>query len=461
LLKEILIVTLAFLSQLAQAQQIKSVEIQGLKRTQVEIVYREIGYTEGDSVLYSDSMRAIWEQRLQATKLFNRVQVQKLRGDTLPVVCVERWYYWFQPEGGFADRNFHNWWQNQSFNRLWLGGSINFNNVIGEQKVVSIKSVVGFNQAWGLGIAAPFKRHDHCGAMALQWEHQKNHEMGYISRNNRWLFYRLNDRFVVEQSHINAEYKYRFQYHQQLRLSARYERLALDTAIWRANPDLLMAGTESTQASASGMLLQDNWFVQLGGIRDTRNFIHYPTQGSEWKYAIGLHGLHRLGQIRWVTDVESRYRKFLTINQNTSLAWMCLLRYRGNQGTYLMKRQLGYGMDYVRGNEALVADGNGLVLSKLSLRQSLFAKNTEKSLHLLPKAYQKVPIQAWFNIFADVGKVIQPYQLTFNTLGNRYFTAVGTGLDCLFFYDALMRFDWSYSFQWKQPVFNVTFYHAI
>jgi hypothetical protein len=94
LLKEILIVTLAFLSQLAQAQQIKSVEIQGLKRTQVEIVYREIGYTEGDSVLYSDSMRAIWEQRLQATKLFNRVQVQKLRGDTLPVGIIG-----FSPRG--------------------------------------------------------------------------------------------------------------------------------------------------------------------------------------------------------------------------------------------------------------------------------------------------------------------------------------------------------------------------
>ena len=94
-----------------QAQTISQLRLIGLHRTKPQIIYRELGFEPGRPLAYSDSMKLIWQQRLQTLKLFNQVEIQPYNGgDTLTIDFLERWYYWVQPEGGFADRNFHSWW---------------------------------------------------------------------------------------------------------------------------------------------------------------------------------------------------------------------------------------------------------------------------------------------------------------------------------------------------------------
>jgi outer membrane protein assembly factor BamA len=214
-------------------------------------------------------------------------------------------------------------------------------------------------------------------------------------------------------------------------------------------------------ADQKGLLNQGTVTLGVGGVRDTRNFIHYPTSGSEWKYGAMVYLQTMKGPIRNALELESRYRKFHSISSRSSLACMVLARYRMGEITYPLMRQMGYGMDYVRGFESQVMDGNGLILSKLAFRYALLPNNTKMNLGILPKAYEKIPIQAWFNIFADVGRVLQPYQRNLNPLGNQTLGSVGFGCDALIYYDALVRTDLSFNPNFKRWVFNLTFYHAL
>ena len=452
---------LLFASDL-QSQTISQLRLIGLHRTKPQIIYRELGFEPGRPLAYSDSMKQIWQQRLQTSKLFNQVDIQPYDGgDTLTIDFLERWYYWVQPEGGFADRNFHSWWKNRELSRLWMGGTLRVNNLLGEQKGLIFRAVLGYNQAFGLGVSLPFLKSRHCNSWLVFWENQKNHEMGVNSIQNQWQFHRLNDGFVQDLSQLRIEWKRRFEFHQQLAVQLKLQRFGVDTSAWLINPDLMLKDARLEMANQKGLLNQNSITLRVGGVRDTRNFIHYPTSGSEWKYGAMVYLQSMNGPMRNAFELESRYRKFHSISSRTSWAWMVLGRYRMGEVTYPLMRQMGYGMDYVRGFESQVMDGNGLILSKLAYRYALLPNNAKMKLRILPKAYEKIPIQAWFNIFADVGRVLQPYQPNLNPLGNQTLGSVGVGCDALIYYDALVRTDLSFNPNFKRWVFNLTFYHAL
>ena len=158
--------------------QITSISIEGNHRTKPEIIYKELGFVPGKNLKSSDSLLQVWQGRLESLKLFNGVHLQlNEAGDSLKLRLVERWYYWFQPEGGFADRNFNTWWKNRQFNRLFAGGTMYANNVLGEQKGLFVHAIVGYNQAFGVGLNMPFQKHQNCNAWKFSVDQFSNHEI--------------------------------------------------------------------------------------------------------------------------------------------------------------------------------------------------------------------------------------------------------------------------------------------
>ena len=63
-----------------QAQTISQLRLIGLHRTKPQIIYRELGFEPGRPLAYSDSMKLIWQQRLQTLKLLNQVEIQPYNG---------------------------------------------------------------------------------------------------------------------------------------------------------------------------------------------------------------------------------------------------------------------------------------------------------------------------------------------------------------------------------------------
>lgn len=455
------ILTIIILSVLPLHAQITAVVVDGNVRTKESIIERELGFTKDQPLVYSDSLLGIWRMRLESTKLFNWVEITKNSiGDTLNVHVVERWYIWVKPEGGFLDRNFSEWWKNRDIQRLSIGATVYVNNILGQQGGFFIRQAKGFMAADGFGFQRPFLKYKNCNAWKFSLDNMRSRRAWINSENNKVV---IKEHWGIRQQEQLigiAEYKRRFEYKWQGVVRYKFARDYAAQDIEALNPQYFIAPLGVVNSQYEDWKQYTHSLV-LGCIRDTRNQTNYPTKGSEWKAGVSG-GLQRCNNIaKPYGELDSKYRGFYTLGTHTSLAVLAQMRYRFGTLGYILQRQMGYGMEYVRGYEAFVFDGAGVALGKAAWRYQLLGDQRSLKLRFLPSAYEKVPIQCWFNIFADVGRTLSPYQIDRNPMSNQTLMSVGTGIDLLCYYDALARFDCSYNANLGRLVFNVSFFHAI
>lgn len=455
------ILTIIILIVLPLPAQIRAVVVDGNVRTKVSIIERELGFTKDQPLIYSDSLLGIWRMRLESTKLFNWVEITKNSiGDTLNVHVVERWYIWVKPEGGFLDRNFSEWWKNRDIQRLSIGATVYVNNILGQQGGFFVRQAKGFMAADGFGFQRPFLKYKNCNAWKFSLDNMRSRRAWINSENNQVV---IKEHWGIRQQEQLigiAEYKRRFEYKWQGVVRYKFARDYAAQDIEALNPQYFIAPLGVVNSQYEDWKQYTHSLV-LGCIRDTRNQTNYPTKGSEWKAGVSG-GLQRCNNIaKPYGELDSKYRGFYTLGTHTSLAVLAQIRYRFGTLGYILQRQMGYGMEYVRGYEAFVFDGAGVALGKAAWRYQLLGDQRSLKLRFLPSAYEKVPIQCWFNIFADVGRTLSPYQIDRNPMSNQTLMSVGTGIDLLCYYDALARFDCSYNANLGRLVFNVSFFHAI
>lgn len=455
------ILTIIILSVLPLHAQITAVVVDGNVRTKESIIERELGFTKDQPLIYSDSLLGIWRMRLESTKLFNWVEITKNSiGDTLNVHVVERWYIWVKPEGGFLDRNFSEWWKNRDIQRLSIGATVYVNNILGQQGGFFVRQAKGFMAADGFGFQRPFLKYKNCNAWKFSLDNMRSRRAWINSENNQVV---IKEHWGIRQQEQLigiAEYKRRFEYKWQGVVRYKFARDYAAQDIEALNPQYFIAPLGVVNSQYEDWKQYTHSLV-LGCIRDTRNQANYPTKGSEWKAGVSG-GLQRCNNIaKPYGELDSKYRGFYTLGTHTSLAVLAQMRYRFGTLGYILQRQMGYGMEYVRGYEAFVFDGAGVALGKAAWRYQLLGDQRSLKLRFLPSAYEKVPIQCWFNIFADVGRTLSPYQIDRNPMSNQTLMSVGTGIDLLCYYDALARFDCSYNANLGRLVFNVSFFHAI
>ncbi len=455
------ILTIIILNVLPLPAQIRAVVVDGNVRTKESIIERELGFTKDQPLIYSDSLLGIWRMRLESTKLFNWVEITKNSiGDTLNVHVVERWYIWVKPEGGFLDRNFSEWWKNRDIQRLSIGATVYVNNILGQQGGFFVRQAKGFMAADGFGFQRPFLKYKNCNAWKFSLDNMRSRRAWINSENNQVV---IKEHWGIRQQEQLigiAEYKRRFEYKWQGVVRYKFARDYAAQDIEALNPQYFIAPLGVVNSQYEDWKQYTHSLV-LGCIRDTRNQANYPTKGSEWKAGVSG-GLQRCNNIaKPYGELDSKYRGFYTLGTHTSLAVLAQIRYRFGTLGYILQRQMGYGMEYVRGYEAFVFDGAGVALGKAAWRYQLLGDQRSLKLRFLPSAYEKVPIQCWFNIFADVGRTLSPYQIDRNPMSNQTLMSVGTGIDLLCYYDALARFDCSYNANLGRLVFNVSFFHAI
>jgi len=76
------ILTFVFFNVLPLHAQITAIVVEGNVRTKEAVIERELGFTAGQSLVYSDSMLGVWRMRLESTKLFNWVEITRSSSDT-------------------------------------------------------------------------------------------------------------------------------------------------------------------------------------------------------------------------------------------------------------------------------------------------------------------------------------------------------------------------------------------
>ncbi len=431
---------------------VSTIKVNGLKRTKLITIYRELNYEEGRKLFVSDSLINRWELRLSSLNLFTDVNVFKI-SDTLHINVTEEFYYWLNPVGGFADRNFHNWLLNPKISRLYFGGDFLFYNLFGLNHTCTMTLVGGFNQQIGLGYEWPNSKFGKGWLGKVKFLYSRNHEIWLKTENNQVVFYQIEPDYAQQITSISAKFSKKLNYENSIEIGESVDFYRVDPSVYFLNNDYLLGGNELTINA-----------LNFGYVYDSRNQRHYPTEGSEFKICFDLqHLISKDRSLNTINSIGVKLRKFIPLNQYVSFGMSIASQYRIGKLNYLMSRQLGYGGEYVRGYEQYVLDGAGFAVAKVSLRAKLFDQKIKVRSFSKVANYENAPLAVWFTVFSDNGKVISP-NINHSFLGNflqyEYLKSLGFGIDILAYYDLLTRFDVTRN-HFGNWIFNLSFKHAI
>ena len=427
-----------------------TVIIKGLVRTKERTIFREINFEAGKKLFSSDSLLESWELRISSLSLFNEV-VFKQNHDTLFISVVEEFYYWFYPQGGFADRNFYNWAKTKQFSRLYFGGDFAFINLFGLNHTLTFTLVGGYNQIYGLSYELPSSKYSNGWGGKFKASYVQSHEIWLSTENDRIKLFDLESDYVQRISNFDISTFRKINYQNSLELGYFISYHEINKTASFLNPIFFVFGNK--QLSQTG-------YINL--THDTRNQRHYPTKGNEIKFNFSLIN-QGYEKFNWVESLSFRWRNYLNIDRRHHVATLIYIQYKFGNITYLNARQLGYNNDYVRGYESYVLDGRGAFMTKIAFRKALFLGKVDLQKLGITENYNKMPLSLWLSIFSDLGKIIDPNAITLavnNNLNYQILRSVGMSIDMLAYYDILTRFDVSKN-NIGGWIFNISFRHAI
>jgi hypothetical protein len=97
------------------------------------------------------------------------------------------------------------------------------------------------------------------------------------------------------------------------------------------------------------------------------------------------------------------------------------------------------------GYEYYIADGLDIGILSTRLRFKLFKSQINFGKLMPIHDLRKMPFRFYFSINSELGYVNNPYAKSDNDFTNRLLWGRGVGLDGVFFYDKLFRFEYSYN----------------
>ncbi len=419
--------------------------IEGNKRTKRSVILREMALHPGQRVHSKDIPVALSESErlLGNTALFVNVQVQPCRqdDDTLSI-CIrvrEGWYIFPIPIFELADRNFNVWWKdfNRDFNRVNYGMYLNHYNLTGWGDLLKLKIQGGYSHKYELAYdLQQLPNYPKWGIGFLAF-YQRFREINYVAEEDRQLFFRDFNRWMLEKTMVQANVRFRPYLRWRFALGLNYKQAKVDPQVVNElNPSFF---------SHSGNKI--NYFSIWGqSTFDRLDDRPYPFKGYAWSGEMVKEGLGIFEERdRWW--IESALLAYSPTGSGHGFEWIVRGRYqihRTNPGNYDYQA-LGYGQRLVRGYEHYVIDGMDFGLIQAAWRIRLWEKDVPLPwpTWLPMKSFSSVPIRVYAHVHTDHGVVHDPYFSAKNPLRDKWMMSAGAGLDLRFFYDDIFSIRWN------------------
>ncbi len=408
---------------------VKSILVEGNKRTKTAIIIRELGINENDSLDLSSLEKILVSRKnnIVNTNLFNKVEISnELEGHnlTLKIKVEERWYFVAIPEILLADRSFNEWFydRGRDFSRISYGINAKHFNLTGNNDQLKFKALGGFIPYYEIGYLKPYidKRKRIGIRLAMYYSTQRT--MPFRTWNDKLDF--------VKSDKINRR-----------RLGGIFE-LRLKNALYHFHSVSL--GFMQTKISDTISILNPNY---LGGGQlrqqlftfgydykyDKRDNRQYPLRGQLLNLQLSA---LVAGKEANTISIVGRYGKYIPITKKLfySIGVSAKVSVPNDQ-IYTLMSGLGYGT-LVRGYELYVIDGQHYGIQKSTLKYKLIDKqiNLEKIIRL--RQFKTLPIAVYPNMFYDAGYVKNNFPERSKTkLGNTLLQGGGLGLDFVTWYN--------------------------
>ena len=441
-----------FLTQLAEAQiTVSNIILSGNTKTQNDIILRELSFEINKDYIANDLDKRIEKSKenLINLKLFNFVTINKTENKNsieIIIEVIEKWYIWPYPVFEISERNFNTWWKEFStnnysdFSRLNYGIFFNWENFRGRNELLKLKIRKGFKEHYLLAYEVPYFNKNKTIGINTNLQFFRRKKTHFSTEENK-LNYLESDTFNSIDFDLNTEITYRKNLHQKHKLKFTYLHTTIDDYITVLNPNYL--GNKLSEASI--------YTLEYLFEYENRDYINYPLHGFAINFTTKKHfsSTTNVKHLDFATKLEKYIEPCKRFYIGSSFKAKCSTE--GNQ-PYFIQKALGY-IDYVRGYEHYVVDGQSYWLSKTAVKYALIEKTTFDIPYVKMKQFNKSHYSLYLGIFSDLGYVINSQNKEQNLINNSLLWGKGISLDYVTYYDKLLRIEYSINALGEKGVF--------
>ena len=429
---------------------IKDLTVNGTKKTKIYIVYREIHFKKGDSIVIADLSKELEQARFQVynTTLFNEVKFELVALDAANVLInvqvLERWYLYPIPQFKWVDRNFNEWYRTYkaSLSRVNYGIKFVHYNLSGRRDQLRIYFINGYTRNVSFTYTAPYSNRKLTQGFIIGGGYLQKRELAIKTNyNDSLIFYPSNpvikskNEFLYKNWYAHAGYTIRRGFFTKHIFTASYNYIKI--------PDSVILGKQynpnyfKDSVNSKG-IIDLIYTLQYANVNNGS----YPLKGKTWFASLQKRGLGFTGGVNML-QLEAGYNKYFDMGKG----WYSSVQLNGKvklpfDQAYINQRGFGYGDIYLRGLEYYVIDGVATALVKSTIKKKLFSVNIP--FKYFPKLLTKIPITVFAKTFTDVGYAYT--QKKYDTyLNNRLLYSGGFGIDILTLYDINLRFEYSFN----------------
>lgn len=429
---------------LAQAQEyitVDDISIVGQQRTRVAVIVRELPIKVGDTIALTDLVDKIKEaeRQLMNTGLFSKALItyKDWQGATqrvhLRVEVQENWYLYPVPTFALADRNFNVWWKEQgrSLDRVNIGLEVSHLNFTGWGDKAEIEFEYGYTRKYGASYRFPYLNKKQTLGLSTSFSYSRNREVNYATVNNKQEFYQDESRFLRSNYKAVAGLKWRPAIYGAHTFALEYLQDKVDPIIIQEfNPDYFGEGKS-----------QIDFFRFLYAFTyDFRDNRAYPWSGHLYGAELLKEGLGIFSD-RSALTLNFYGAKFWPVGKRWSFGLNSGVKYSfiRQEQPYRYNRALGFGRSRITGFELYLLDGLDAVYLRKSARFRIFENNITFGKWVFIESFRELPFHLNLSLASDVGYANSPFNTRVNPLNNQPLWGGGVGLDLVFYYDFVLR----------------------
>ncbi len=419
---------------------IAEISISGNKQTKDHIIFREMDFKVGDTLQAAKLSEIIEENRNQIfnTKLFNEVKIEVVKEEKplifLQIEVTERWYVFPLPIFELTDRNFNVWWKdyNRDLSRTEYGLRFYHYNFRGRKEYLKATMQFGFTKKYELEYIQPFIDKARKIGAYYKISYILNRELPFRNIDNRQEFYKHEDGFAQKRFKISLGTSFRPDIHNNHRLYLDYHDNNIVDTLAQLNPDYFLEGR--TQQS----LLQ----LVYNYTKDQRDIAAYPLLGNYFSLEFVQSGLGIFGDIG-MSSLKANYSQYFPLgNHFYALGNVKAKVSFPDKQPFFNQRGLGFDLDYLRGYEFYVIDGQNFGMFRTAFKYKLFHTKFRNPL-LKAKQFNTIPLTVFLKTYGELGYVKDDYYKDTNPLSNQLLKSAGFGIDILTFYDLVASLEYT------------------
>ncbi len=448
-MQRLLILFTIILYSSSYAGIISEIKVEGNKETKDYIIYRELTFELGDTLLQDDYslQKKQSENNLLNTSLFNFASISICdsgRYTKVKIKVIERWYIWPQVILSFQDRNFTEWLKTANFYRVDYGVSFSHFNFRGRQERLKFQFKSGFNKNAGLKYEIPYLTKSLKAGLKINLSYNSQSEVFTTVDSSNIMSFTNSDNVLLESFEGHLEYSRRNNLYFRNYYKVSFKSMKLHNELIDQQDEYFGGQSSLNLVTLAYMFKNDH--------RDSKN---YPLVGFYHDLEIQQSGIGIDKSNVNVTRVASDFRRYYYLRSRWYLAYSAYAQaYSSEDAPFFIRDGLGF-RHYVRSYEPYVVYGQFSGLAKASLKFQLLTPKVHTIPYLKTEKFNKLHYAIFSNVFID-GGYVQNNRASKSRLNNEFLLGGGFGLDFVTFYDLVFRAEYSIN-KYKEHGFYLSF----